>query len=67
MLDRNESRGYVGGGHFNARLTDEQADELRRRYAAGGITQKALAAEYGISQPTTSEIIRRVSYNLPPT
>lgn len=32
--------------------------EMRRRYTAGGITQRELAAEYGIAQPTVSYIVR---------
>lgn len=32
---------------YNARLTAAQVQEIRRRYAAGGISQRALAKEYG--------------------
>jgi len=34
----------------NAKLRLEQAVEIRRRYAAGGVTQQALGAEYGVSK-----------------
>ncbi len=54
--------GNHGGGHPRARLTSEQADEIRLRKTAGGITQTALAAEYGVSVATISEIVRGVSY-----
>ena len=42
----------------NARLSQQEADEVRRRYAAGGVTQRALAAEYGVSQNTIGCIVR---------
>lgn len=32
-------------------LTDAQVRRLRKRYAAGGISQAELALQYGISQP----------------
>jgi len=54
-------RGYNGGGHFNAKLTDEQAAAIRQRYA-GGVRQVVLAAEYGVSQAVVSEIVRGKSY-----
>jgi transposase-like protein len=41
----------------NTLLTDEQVVELRRRYAKGGISQRALAREYGICQPHVSHIV----------
>jgi predicted transcriptional regulator len=33
-----------------------QALEIRERYARGGVTQAALAREYGVHQPTVSSI-----------
>lgn len=38
-------------------LTFEQAQEIRRRYAAGGVTQQALADEYGCDRRHVSHII----------
>lgn len=32
------------------RLTDDQVEEIRQRYARGGVLQRELAAEYGVSQ-----------------
>ena len=43
----------------NAKLTDAQVDEIRERYAAGGISQRALGAEYGVGGPTVSMIVNR--------
>lgn len=42
--------------HF-AKLTEETVVEIRRRYAAGGIMQKDLAAEYGVSRGTMSQLL----------
>jgi hypothetical protein len=44
------------------KLTGAQVREIRARYAAGGITQTALATEYGVSQTQVSDIITRKSW-----
>jgi hypothetical protein len=41
-----------------AKLTDKQALDIIARYQAGGVFQAELAAEYGVSQPAISSIIR---------
>ena len=46
----------------NAKLTNAQAEEIRRRYHAGGISQEALAACYGVCRQTVSAIIRYKKY-----
>lgn len=46
-----------GERHTAAKLTDEQVRELRRRWEAGGVQQKQLAAEYGVSRGVVSEIL----------
>jgi len=48
-----------------SKLTQEQVDEMRRRYAEGGISQKALGAELGITQQTVSKIIRGERWGTP--
>lgn len=40
-----------------AKLTPEQVEEIRSRYAAGGILQRDLAAEYGVSKCTVLMVI----------
>ncbi|TMR97331.1 endonuclease domain-containing protein [Nonomuraea basaltis] len=45
---------------FGARLNDQQAQEIRARYEAGGISQRMLAEEYGCSQSHVSKIVRGV-------
>jgi hypothetical protein len=42
----------------NAKLTLAQMQELRARYARGGVTQRQLALEYGTSQINVSRIVR---------
>lgn len=46
-----------GERHPNHKLRACDVREIRRRYAAGGITQFALAAEFGVRQPHISRAI----------
>lgn len=49
-----------GETHRWCKLTDSQIDEMRSRYAAGGISQSALGAEYDIHQGSVSQIVNHV-------
>lgn len=40
------------------KLTDAQVQEIKTRYAAGGVSQAALGAEYGIVQSHVSALVR---------
>lgn len=51
-----------GAGHSMSKLTWEQADEIRRRYDGGGVSQQALADEFGVNQTVISKIVRGISY-----
>lgn len=51
-----------GTDFSNARLTDEQVQAIRRRYAVGGVSQQALASEYDVSQRLISSIVRRKAW-----
>lgn len=42
----------------NSKLTESQVKEIKRRYAAGGVTQRALGREYDIGQWEISRIVR---------
>jgi hypothetical protein len=42
---------------WRAKLTDTQIIEIRARWNVGGIRQKELAEEYGVSRGTMSEVI----------
>ena len=62
MRDRNEAGRQArqkGVDHGGAKLTEEQVLEIRRRYAAGGVSQQALGDEFGVAQHTISDIVRR--------
>lgn len=50
-----------GSEHANAKLTDQQAKEIRQRYSQGEL-QIPLAREFGVSQRVISMIVRRTSY-----
>lgn len=43
-------------------LTDQEVIDIRDRYEAGGITQRALATEFRISQNQVGRIIRREAW-----
>ena len=43
--------------HPQAKLTAGQVETIRRRYSAGGVLQRELADEYGLSQSHVSEIV----------
>ena len=48
---------------FNRRkLTFEQAEDIRKRYKEGGITQRELAETYDVSQYVIHSIITKRSY-----
>jgi 5-methylcytosine-specific restriction endonuclease McrA len=49
------------GKEIHHKLTQDQADELRHK-AAAGMSQRALAAEYGIHQSTAWSIIHERTY-----
>lgn len=50
-------RHKVGERHANARFSDAQVQEIRDRWAAGGVTQRALAKEYGMNHLHLNAII----------
>jgi hypothetical protein len=52
----------VGLKNPNVSFTPEAVVELRRRYAAGGITMQALADEHGVGLTTVFYIIHRITW-----
>lgn len=44
------------------KLTETQVRAIRERYAAGGITQEAIAKEHEVTEPTINKIITRRSW-----
>jgi len=47
----------AGEKNGQAKLTQSQVDEIRERYALGGVHQKHLAAEFGVFQSTISKLV----------
>jgi hypothetical protein len=60
---RGHSRTPAGEQAVRAKLTDEQAAEIRRRYAAGE-KQVHLAPEYGVTQTAISNVVRGKTYRV---
>ena len=54
-IDRTDNRGMR---HGLATLTDDDVVAIRERYAAGGIRQADLAAQYGVKKVAVSQIVR---------
>jgi hypothetical protein len=48
-----------GEGHGNAKLTEQQVRDIRKRYPSPGNTQRSLAAEFGVSQGEIWQIVTR--------
>jgi hypothetical protein len=57
MVDKGRQARGEKNGH--AILTAAQVIEIRARKAAGGVTQRALAAEYGVSEQAVCDILKR--------
>ncbi len=55
-----KGRQAKGEKNGQVKLTQEQVKEIRKRYAAGGVFQKELAREYGISNQQISKIVNRI-------
>lgn len=53
---------HAGAAHHSAKLAAVDVAEIRRRYAAGGITQEALGQEYGVTQSHIGNIVRGDSW-----
>lgn len=51
-----------GSEHCCSKLTEDKVREIRRRHAAGGISQGALAREYGVKQPTIHDVVNWVTW-----
>lgn len=45
----------------SSKITNRQAEEIRKKYA-NGVRQSALSAEYGVSQSSVSEIVKHKRY-----
>ncbi|MFH8577109.1 hypothetical protein [Streptomyces zaomyceticus] len=55
--------GRARGGRLGQRkLKVNQVAEIRQQYAAGDVTQAALAAAYGVSRETISNVVRNATW-----
>lgn len=59
---RDRKCGVRGEQNKQSKLTAEQVATIRSRYAAGGVLQRELAAEYGVEQTSISLIIRNINW-----
>jgi hypothetical protein len=57
-IDTGLLRGLPGSANGRAKLTDDQVALIRNRYAAGGVSQQALADEYGVHQTAIGFVVR---------
>jgi len=48
---------YCGEAQHASKMTEDQVREIRARYAGGGVSQRALARDYGLAQATLRAII----------
>ncbi len=55
---RTELKSQWGENNPAARLTNIQVEEIRKRYAEGGVTQAQLGEKYGVTFQTISDIVR---------
>ena len=60
MHDRGRQPQHKGSGELNgnSKLTWNQVEEIRERYATGKIYQRQLAVEFNINQSLVSSIVR---------
>jgi hypothetical protein len=59
MVEADRQARQKGTDHGMSKLTEEEVLEIRRRYADGGVTQRSLAAEYGVHRGTISRVVHR--------
>ncbi len=62
MDSKGRRRSRFGEGHPHAKLTAAKVIEIRRLYAQGGKTHRALADEFGVAAPVVTRIINRKSW-----
>lgn len=62
-LSRGEHTSYHVRNSARSKLTAAKANEIRRLYAAGGVSQDKLARRYGVSQAVVSAVVLRKIWN----
>lgn len=51
-----------GQGHHQAKLSDADAAAIRAEYALRGISQRQIAAKFGVCQRSIAKVVNRVSF-----
>jgi hypothetical protein len=59
---RSKACNAPGEKNSNARLSEEEVEEIRERYRAGDISQAALGREFGVTQMTISLVVREATH-----
>ena len=62
MKDAMEKSRKARKDHHLAKLTKDQADEIRRRYSAGDVSQVQLAREYRVTNTVIGGVVRGETY-----
>ena len=62
MKSKNRQKHGKDKGKGNAILTEKQVTEIRRQYAEGGITQKELGIQHGVTRCCVSDAVRRKTW-----
>lgn len=62
-----DAKGRVRHGerHVSAKLTYAKAQAIRAAYAAGGVSQRGLAALYGVSRGTIDDVLTHATWQRP--
>lgn len=51
-----------GSEHHGAKITEKDVREIRRRYAAGGVSYKQLGIEFGLPHSNIGYIVKRQTW-----
>jgi len=63
LAARGRRKGMLAGeNNGRAKLTQHQADQIRKLYASGRFSQEELGEMYGVSQYAVSAIVRNIRY-----
>lgn len=62
MVNRNRRMDLGGESNGNARLSNRDAEEVRKIYATGNFTQQMLAVKFNVSPATISNIVTNKRY-----
>jgi len=58
MVQKGRQKSLKGEDHCNAKLTEYQVMEIKKRYVTGGVTHRSLGKEYGVHHGQIGCILR---------